>query len=290
MKSRYFFSKKIYYNLKYRIERAVSEYSNSQFVNYLWFKTKDWGDTINPVVITYLSGFKPKGHDIKAYKYLTASRYQSDTFYLIAGSTLQHADQRVVVWGSGFSYSNQLFKNVPKDICAVRGPLSRKLILDQGIKCPDVYGDPLLLLSKYYKPKISQDYSIGIISHASDYHYSVIQKLALNSEVLIIDTKRLSVKEVADSICRCERILSSSLHGIILADSYQIPSGWIKNSARSSDQNFKFHDYFASLGIHSESPYIVTATSSIKEMAKTCKIRDINLDLNRLENSCPFKN
>jgi pyruvyltransferase len=50
----------------------------------------------------------------------------------------------------------------------------------------------------------------------------------------------------------CERIVSSSLHGLVIADAYGIPNAWLNSDggaggSRPGGGEFKFYDYFASV-------------------------------------------
>ena len=65
----------------------------------------------------------------------------------------------------------------------------------------------------------------------------------------IIDIFRKTPQEIENFInelCSCEKIFSSSLHGVIVAQAYGVPAQWItvKNTPIHQDQNFKFEDYF----------------------------------------------
>ena len=67
--------------------------------------------------------------------------------------------------GGGNFKSNSNKKNCnPYKIISVRGPLSRKKILDFGIECPEKYGDPLILLPCMYNnyKKVDKDI-VGIL-------------------------------------------------------------------------------------------------------------------------------
>ena len=278
-----------YYNIKYHLKTFLWNQSGLSPINYVQYKTGEWGDTISPTLIQYLSNAKPREIDIKEYKTLSYQSDRLDEFYLMVGSTLHHADKQLIVWGSGFSQAKLSFEQAPKLICAVRGPLSRDRVIALGIECPDLWGDPLLLLPKFYSPKIASDYRLGIISHIADYSASTLKQLLKNEGVLLIDTSKLSVKEVADLVCRCDKVVSTSLHGLVLADAYQIASGWIKNSKRSPEQDFKFYDYFSSLGLYDKIPLELSSDLSLPQLEEICRVRKITINLDDLENSCPFR-
>jgi hypothetical protein len=57
-----------------------------------------------------------------------------------------------------------------------------------------------------------------------------------------------TVAKFVEEIHTCELILSSSLHGIILADSYNIPAYHTILSNNVIGGEFKFRDYYASVG------------------------------------------
>ena len=55
-------------------------------------------------------------------------------------------------------------------------------------------------------------------------------------------------KEVIDEILKCNKIVSSSLHGIVLAEAYGIPAKWEKYSDDVLGNGFKFRDYLSGTG------------------------------------------
>ena len=57
---------------------------------------------------------------------------------------------------------------------------------------------------------------------------------------------------VLKEISECENIISTGLHGLIIADSYGIPNCWCEISDKILGNNFKFHDYFSSFGTDRE--------------------------------------
>lgn len=63
------------------------------------------------------------------------------------------------MWGAGVIDDAKELPAHPKKVLAVRGPLSRKYLLDRGIECPAVYGDPALLVPKVYHPSVTKSTS-----------------------------------------------------------------------------------------------------------------------------------
>lgn len=53
-------------------------------------------------------------------------------------------------------------------------------------------------------------------------------------------------KDVIDQIAQSKLIISSSLHGVILADAYGVPSVWYRGLGKDID--FKYRDYYGSTG------------------------------------------
>src|SRR5690606_4854872 len=78
------------------------------------------------------------------------------TNYLAIGSIIHHASEDSIVWGSGIIDREQPL--VKADFRAVRGPRTREFLLGLGYECPPVYGDPALLLLKFYHPQVEKQY------------------------------------------------------------------------------------------------------------------------------------
>lgn len=250
--------------------------------------SKNWGDALNPILIQKISGKTP----------LIATKYtyniKNSTVYSVIGSVLEGANTNncrhgnLVIWGTGFISNQGQLKVQPKDICAVRGPMTRKLLLKQGYECPAIYGDPALLYPRFYKPKSKKKYKLGIIPHYVDRNHPVINNFQNDPDVLIIDILS-GIHNVADQICSCQKIASSSLHGIIAADAYGIPSTWVKFSDNVIGNGFKFLDYFKSVGRTDEKPLIIQKNSSIDDIFDTYYQYKLDLDLDELWEACPFR-
>lgn len=73
-----------------------------------------------------------------------------------------------------------------------------------------------------------------------------------------------------DEVCECETILSSSLHGCIVADAYNIPNLWTKfTDYRAEDNGFKFRDYYLSTNRIINNPISIKSFNEGYYLAKT---------------------
>jgi pyruvyltransferase len=109
-------------------------------------------------------------------------------------------------------------------------------------------------------------------------------------QVRIIDVKHYSDwHEVVDQILDCELILSSSLHGLIIADAYGVPNVWMKCSDKTFDGAFKYQDYLLSVGRTVQQPFQMSAEQSLEElMALGATYEGAHIDLEPLLKACPF--
>jgi len=256
-------------------------YKNKKVFLYWFNLTQNFGDTINPIFIEHLSGKKVQRVDPK----------RSPIEHIIAiGSVMEHCSSKSVIWGSGFISATSELTTFPNKVLAVRGPKSRQRLLEYGITCPEVYGDPILLLPKIYTPKTDKKYKYGFVPHFSDKNEPWLKSnIEDNENILIIDLQKDNVFEVIDEIASCERIVSSSLHGIITADAYEIPSVWIEFSDKVIGKGFKFLDYFESVGRKDTEAYRVEPTSTLEDIEALFYDYSISIDLDLLLEAAPFK-
>jgi len=252
------------------------------------YHSKNWGDALNPILIQNISGKTPLIVTKHTHNVRNASIYSA------IGSVLERANinncghGNLIVWGTGFISSQGRLKVRPKEICAVRGPLTRERLLVQGHECPEIYGDPALLYPKFYKPESQKKYKLGIIPHYIDKNRATINNFQNNPDILIIDLLS-GIRNVVDQICSCQKIASSSLHGVIAADAYGIPSTWIKFSDNVTGNGFKFFDYFKSVGRVDEGPLVIQEDSSMDDILDTYYHYKLGLDLKELWDVCPFR-
>lgn len=183
--------------------------------------------------------------------------------YVTIGSILTHVNKKCIVWGSGIiSKEFEIKKAV---FLAVRGPQTRKHLIDQGYQVPEIYGDPALLLPKYYNPKIAKAYKIGVIPHYRDFK-KVSEFYKDQESVLLINLMTNNVEEITDLFLKCEKIVSSSLHGIIVAHAYRIPAVWQKFSDDVFGDDIKYQDYFESVNIKPYVPLVIDKKMNINDL------------------------
>ncbi len=260
-------------------------HSDAGTICAFWWESKNWGDALNPVLIRLISGKRPIA--VKEYTFNIRRR----PVYAVIGSILdiipRHNIKNTAIWGPGFIQESGKLSGEPGQVCAVRGPLSRNIIRKQGIKCPDVFGDPALLYPRFYRPDIQTRHLLGIIPHYKDKGNENVRSFENLPEVKIIDIEN-SINNVVDQMCSCKYIASSSLHGIIMADAYHIPSTWLKFSEGIVGSGFKFRDYFASVGRTDGIPLKVTNKTTIDDIISSIHNHKIEIDLDELMDACPF--
>jgi len=253
--------------------------------------TKNWGDALNPVLIRHISGKEP----VLAYRMRALNDFplysRSEPVYSVIGSILKTASAKdnLIVWGSGFMGESDRLVKEPKKILAVRGHLTRDRIVDLGFDCPKVLGDPALLYPQFYKPNSEKQYNLGIIPHYLDRNSPFLERFRSDSNIRIIDICS-GINKVVEEIHSCRYIASSSLHGIIVADSYGIPSTWIEFSKNVPGNGFKFYDYFSSVCRRDDEPHVIIKDTALEDIYDRFYRYDLKINLDQLLAACPFNN
>lgn len=257
---------------------------------YIWsskIKPYNWGDFVNVKLAELISG-----KAIIPYKFSC----KKETIAMM-GSILPWAiDRDTIVWGSGTLSSQDPFWDTiekPLSVRAVRGPLTRQLLLSRGIECPEIYGDPALLFPRYYTSNVEKRYKYGVILHVStktnETIYSKLNTILGGGNMLIINPKQFSQwHSFIDDICSCEAIVSSSLHGIIIADAYEIPNVWISLDENHPDDNFKFKDYYLSVNKDISKPLNFDTITSEVIQDHLQSWQKTTIDLDKLLSVCPL--
>jgi pyruvyltransferase len=169
-----------------------------------------------------------------------------------AGSILQEVyetkgDNKPYVWSSGLIRDGEL--HIPADafkFCSVRGTLTLGRIdnTDKQLSLGDAG-----LLASYLLPAKTRllnrkKYKIGILPHYKDVSSEFMRVMKHRKDVFIIDAT-WPCEKVIESIYQCETLLSSSLHGLIVADSVGTPNAHVPMTSLVEGGGYKFKDYYS---------------------------------------------
>jgi len=159
------------------------------------------------------------------------------------GSIIHFAADGDVIWGSGINgkASDDEHRFLQLDVRAVRGPLTRDALIRRGIDVPEIFGDPGLLAPTVF-PELSRwsqnkRHQLSIVPNLHDFaiwrsHPDVVDPTA-------------PLLAVLERIARSERVIGSSLHGIIVAESLGVPATLMRPG---TEPLFKYEDYYRGTG------------------------------------------
>ena len=239
------------------------------------------GDELNIRLVSEISGCQPvKPPNIRYFKHLCA-----------VGSVLSSMNNKSIVWGSGL-ISEHAINNVSQlgDIRAVRGVLTKDKIEKYfNVKLNVPLGDPALLMPLFVIPtRTEKKYKFGLVLHYAD-KYHPVKQIVEGMGGNVIDVG-LSINEFVDEINSCEKILSSSMHGLILSDAYNIPNQRIVLSDNIVGGDFKFKDYYSTTSNPDSSPLTISenvGSADIQVALSAVSIKYYTLDLDALLNAFP---
>lgn len=230
---------KYYYHLYRNQLRLNKQKVKKNCINLEWWDKKtNLGDELAPIIYNW----------IMEKNQLDPDKNIGKTVHLTTvGSLIGQGDYDAVVWGSGILdivnarrlVRQHKFRKL--DVRAVRGPITYNVLKSCGYDCPKVFGDPAILMPYIYMPKETNKkvYDVSVILHHSqedtkikDYH--------------TIDIQTKDYAYFIDEICKSRKVISSSLHGIILAETYNVPAVFLKSGM--DDEITKFFDWYYSTG------------------------------------------
>lgn len=194
---------------------------------HYWSGETNLGDSISPIIV----------ENIARMRHVDIHRQIEKTKHLYAvGSIITAGCQDCTIWGSGLLNTTHLARLARRklDIRAVRGPLTRLVLMEHGFFVPEVYGDPAILMPLIYNPTVEKKYKVSVIPHMEE------QKEYWNCNYHMINIRTDDYERIINDIKASELVISSSLHGIILAEAYGVPAILLK----SRFSQFKYMDYY----------------------------------------------
>lgn len=205
-------------------------------INLLYYKRKKGEQNVGDLLSVVLFRCLLEEENIKLWSLRTKR-------LALIGSIIQFIGSKSIIFGSGFldvkSVNLFSFKKPKLIIRAVRGPLTAQALVKMGYFVPPIYGDPAILMPLFYPVRTGEKkYEYIVIPH-----YSKLYKYRGHE---ILSTLTNDWKMFINKICSSKLVVSASLHGIILAETYGIPAIFL-NDTESNDL-FKYKDYYYSTG------------------------------------------
>jgi pyruvyltransferase len=236
----------------------------------------NFGDALTPWLICRLTG---------QYPVFVQPEHPREK-YFVAGSIIEYSCGSCTVWGSGIMARHDLISPSAKFL-AVRGPLTRERALQCGASCPEIYGDPGLILPRLYRPPVGPRGGAGLVTHFSDKpRLSVPLRKTENLKLIDIQDP---IESVINQLVSCEWVASSSLHGIIASHAYGIPAVWVQFRPLPSGDAVKFADYFLSIGEQPPTPVLLEYSHvDLRLLARHATLPPMRLDLDPMWDACPF--
>lgn len=222
-------------------------------------KLANMGDLLNVLIIERCFGYT-----VERNSFLTGEMCAIGSClaqYTLHGSPLMKLRQlingavkpHVSVWGTGFiNYTDcegKFFKR-DMDFRAVRGELTRRGVERMTGRALDIpTGDAGILASALLDEPVEKRCRVGIVPHICDLQDPAVEALAASYDDAVIINVKDDPLEVVKQIAQCETVLSSSLHGLIVADSFHVPNMHIVFADRLLGDGYKFDDYYSAYGV-----------------------------------------
>jgi len=210
---------------------------------YKKHETPNFGDDLAPALVNHITGL-----DINHAEHAEADLFAVGSIlgywnsYSKAIRRSMHdclpGRQPLALWGTGLIRPKRVV--LPRcEVLALRGRLSQRYANLSGKEI--LLGDPGIL-AKDLVGEVEKTNLIGVVPHYVDKTHALIKSLERNPDYRVIDVER-ACEAVCRDIASCKVILSSSLHGLVVADAYGIPNARLVLSDQIIGGDFKFDDY-----------------------------------------------
>lgn len=200
---------------------------------YWWRGRPNFGDLLTPLLMSHFADLEVTWAPV------------AEAGFVCVGSVLEHLPPgwTGTVIGSGRLKPDSQIDLSRARVMALRGPLTAK-----GAKARGSFaiGDAGLLADELVT--VEKKHELGIVPHWSDTTLEHRPEFKRYNPVIIRPSE--DPLEVIRKIGECRKIISSSLHGIIVADAFGIPRR-IEMTERFAKEggDFKFRDHCAAISI-----------------------------------------
>jgi hypothetical protein len=204
------------------------------------FQFGNFGDTMQCHINAALFGTRTRHVETEGYRLLGA------------GSIAHRARRGDIIWGSGFKENPLPLSAEDKEtieVRAVRGPLTADYLSRNGVDTTHIswFFDPGLLIGEIFADQISRCRALAgrpdgilLIPHYKDTLRFQTSFVGRGYRIRSVDC---DLFEMVTAILGAELVISTSLHGIILAEALHVPA--ILMSPPASEPFTKYQDYYS---------------------------------------------
>ena len=261
------YSNVYYWNPKRLVIKKKILVSNPFLIKFFGKRVNNFGDLIGPIIVKKILSEKNK----------KAKFIHKTNKLLTVGSIMHFAKENDHIWGTGINgkVKNYFdFNNL--NIYSVRGPLTRDILLSRGFEVPEIYGDPGLLLGHYFPQylNLEKKRKYLIIPNLND------KEFYKNNLGIKVSQPTANLNKIILDIAQSEIIISSSLHGIVLADAFGIDSIILKSK---HEDLFKYKDYLLGTG-RNEFSFV----ENIEDALESNPIAKLKMDFLKIIGSFPY--
>jgi pyruvyltransferase len=255
---------------------------NNKPIKCYWHACDNFGDAITPYLIKKISN--------REVQWVPAN--SDPSLVMVTGSILGCSINKGIVWGAGCAFKSDIdpacFTKPSEEfrIIATRGLLSKKIVEQSG-HTPITFGDPGILIPKFYNPNLPKKYDVGIICSWVDYDDVLLK---YNNEKIAIINSIGGVEDIINKLLECEVVIASSLHGLIISIAYDIPTVLVKFSDRMIGDGFKFQDFLTCVDRQYEPIDLIGNALNIKDLINLTFVHKLCINVDDLFNCCPFNN
>ena len=227
--------------------------NHNRIKSYWWNSRPNFGDQLAPLLLSRFADIDVQWDTISHSQLVTV------------GSILEHVPP---LWDGYILGAGKLFDNSRLYIgsartLGVRGPLSAR-----GLKGNLVLADPGLLADELIAPQ-TRTIDLGIVPHWSDKKLAHDPRFTGHKWSTVIIDPASDPLNVITAIGQCKKIVSSSLHGLIVADAWGIPRRFeYCHGFDGEGGQFKFNDYSASIDAAIEPGKLFLANRNLIENKK----------------------
>lgn len=261
------------------VKNKIYNKRNNRIGLYYWSPNdhrgkENFGDYLSKVVVKGVI----ENHRPQLSQAITYYDGDSSERLFAIGSIIHHARDNEIIWGSGINGKalGRKIKSDYLDVRMVRGPLTRKILLDQGIECPRNFGDPGLLVSDVFNlgnaERVNKKYPYSLVLNLND--------VGLYEKEDYIIYPDWGLERVIRRIRASEIVISTSLHGLVIAEAYGVPA---RHLLSFGEPVFKYMDYYLGTG-RTE----VQFAQSLSEALDLGGVRPPKFDAEAMISSFPF--